>query len=187
MARRLKPEVRRARILDTAMAIIDASGHRGLTMASLARACDLSTPGLLHYYPDIDTLLVAVVEHRDERDVAALNSAARGPDGDLPVRAVLDAIVDNIAARPRAALLFASVQADALDPAHPGHVFFRERAERLAHWLAAHLGGPDAEPLAHRLFAAMDGLQLHYLRDPEGFDLRAQWAAVADGLLDAHS
>jgi AcrR family transcriptional regulator len=187
MARRLQPHVRRAQILETAMAIIDASGHRGLTMAQLARACGMSTPGLMHHFSDIDALLVAVVEHRDERDVAALE-AALGASGDIvPVRAVLDAIVDNIVDRPRAALLFASVEADALDPAHPGHAFFRERAERLADWLAAAVGGSDAEALAHRLFAAMDGLQLHYLRDPDGFDLRGQWAAVADGLLSARS
>jgi AcrR family transcriptional regulator len=182
MAERLAPEVRRARILDTAMAFIDAEGHRGLTMAELARRCDMSTPGLMHYFPDIDTLLVAVVHHRDERDIAALSSEA-GDGSAAPVRALLDAIVENIAERPRAAALFASVEADALDPAHPGHAYFRERADGLARWLAEALGGDGELGLAQRVFATMDGLQLHYLRDPDGFDLRAQWAAAADALL----
>lgn len=183
MARRLQPEVRRARILETAMAIIDESGHRGLTMAQLARACDMSTPGLMHHFPDIATLLVAVVEHRDQRDRATLLERLGEPGADVPVRVVLDAIVDNIVERPQAALLFASVEADALDPAHPGHAFFRERADALAGWLAGAVGVGESLALARRVFATMDGLQIHYLRDPEGFDLRGQWAAAADALL----
>ncbi|WP_159449683.1 TetR/AcrR family transcriptional regulator [Demequina sp. NBRC 110057] len=182
MATRLAPEERRARILDTAMAITDAEGHRGLTMAELARRCEMSTPGLLHYFPDMPTLLVALVQRRDERDDAGLDWGGAGP---AHVRALLDATVANIVARPRAALLFAAVEADALDPAHPGHLYFRERADRLTHGLAAMLPGPDAAGLARRVFAAMDGLQLHYLRDPDGFDLLAEWAATADALLGA--
>ncbi|WP_297082627.1 TetR/AcrR family transcriptional regulator [uncultured Demequina sp.] len=196
MALRLSPEVRRARIVETAMAIIDAEGHRGLTMAELARRCEMSTPGLMHYFPDIATLLVAVVQHRDERDRDTLEQrlgarpgeGASGESSDgagPPARAVLDAIVDNIVERPWAAQLFAMVEADALDPAHPGHEHFRERAESLAAWLVASPGGPDDLAGARRVFAAMDGLQLHFLRDPEGFDLRAQWAAAADALLPA--
>ena len=223
MAQRLQPHVRRARILETAMSITDAEGHRGLTMARLARECAMSTPGLLHYFPDIDSLLVAVVQHRDERDLSALvaafsardaRSSWKAPraapledrgDADAPVahdglpvsdlsgleiprgmvRDVLDAIVDNIAAHPKAAQLFAHVQAEALDPSHPGHRYFRERADRLARDFARSIGGDRALPTARALFAAMDGMQVHYLRDPQGFDLRAQWAAVADALLDA--
>ncbi|GMA35322.1 TetR/AcrR family transcriptional regulator [Demequina litorisediminis] len=180
MAIRLAPAERRARILDTAMAITDAEGHRGLTMAALARRCDMSTPGVLHYFPDMPTLLVALVQRRDERDDAGLDWEAMTPER---VRLLLDATVANIVARPRAAALFAAVEAEALDPTHPGHDYFRERADRLASGLASMLSGPDAEGVARRLFAAMDGLQLHYLRDPEGFDLVAQWAATADALL----
>lgn len=195
MAERLQPEVRRARILATAMEITDAQGHRGLTMAALARACGMSTPGLMHYFPDMDTLLAAVVRHRDERDLEMLATAfGRGADdvGEaglgvaVPramVRPVLDAIVDNIVTRPRAAQLFAHVQAQALDPAHPGHAYMRERAQRLASDFADSLGGPAHLPLARALFAAMDGLQLAYLADPDGFDLHAEWALVADALV----
>ncbi|MFW2512431.1 TetR/AcrR family transcriptional regulator [Demequina sp. SO4-13] len=181
MAQRLAPEVRREQILDTALAIIDADGHRGLTMAALARRCGMSAPGLMHYFPNMPTLLVALVRRRDERDSAEFSALAPGADA----RAVLDAIVANIAARPRAAQLFVMVGADALDPAHPGHEYFRERADAVAWWLADLLGDEDAGR-ARRVFAAMDGLQAHFLRDPEGFDLLGQWRATADGLLGPH-
>ncbi|WP_084102445.1 TetR/AcrR family transcriptional regulator [Demequina sp. NBRC 110051] len=180
MAQRLAPEKRRARILTTAMEITDAEGHRGLTMAELARRCDMSTPGLLHYFPDMATLLVALVQWRDERDDAGVDWGAVDT---ADVRAMLDGVVANIIARPRAAQLFAMVEAEALDPAHPGHEYFRERADLLTRELAARLRGEDPEGLARRIFAAMDGMQLHYLRDPEGFDLAAEWSATADALL----
>ena len=179
MGRRLAPEVRRERILDTALDRIEVEGHRTLTMAQLARWCDMSAPGVMHYFPDIPTLLVALVSRRDERDRAAL--AARLPGADA--RTLLDGIVANIAARPRAAMLFAMVEADALDPEHPGHEWFRARADWTAAWLADQLGGAEHLPLARRVFAAMDGLQLHFLRDQGGFDLEREWAAVADSLL----
>ncbi|WP_144018857.1 TetR/AcrR family transcriptional regulator [Demequina sp. NBRC 110056] len=180
MAGRMTPEARREWILDVALAVIDAEGHRGLTMAELARRCEMSTPGLMHYFPDLDTLLVALVRRRDERDDAAIDwerAVAEGP------RALLDRTVENIVALPHAARLFAMVEADALDPSHPGHAYFRERAAMLEVGLAALLDGPDPRRRARRIFAAMDGLQLHYLRDPEGFDMRAEWAATADALL----
>ncbi|MDN4480292.1 TetR/AcrR family transcriptional regulator [Demequina muriae] len=179
MAERLAPEVRRERILDTALAIIDAEGHRGLSMAEVARRCGMSAPGVMHYFPDLPTLLVALVRRRDERDTAGF-VAALPPTADA--RTVLDAIVANIVARPRAAQLFAMVGADALDPAHPGHEYFRDRADRLAAQLATWLGDQDHDR-ARRVFAAMDGLQAHFLRDPEHFDLIGQWRAMADALL----
>ncbi|MFW7415536.1 TetR/AcrR family transcriptional regulator [Demequina sp. SO4-18] len=183
MAERLAPEVRRERILDAALAIIDAEGHRGLTIAALARRCGMTAPGLMHYFPDVPTLLVALVRRRDERDTAAL-AAALAPTADA--RAHLDAIVANIVARPRAAQLFAMVASDALDPAHPGHEYFRERADALARWLSQRLGD-EAPDRARRVFAAMDGLQAHYLRDPEGFDLLDHWRVTADALLGPHA
>lgn len=184
MAERLKPEVRRARILSTAMAIIDTEGHQGLTMRGLARACGMTAPGLMHYFADMSTLVVAVVDHRDYRDTADLKIPPPGPGA---TRRILGDIVDNIVARPKAAELFAIVEAQAIDPRHPGHGYFRERAERLVDNFHAHFAAEFAHPrdLAMALFAIMDGLQLNWLRDREAFDLRERWDLVADAVFAA--
>lgn len=179
MAGRMTAEQRRVFILDEAMSVIDADGHRGLTMAALARRCDMSVPGVMHYFADMPSLLVALVARRDERDWSHSMSTV----GDIDVRATLDQMVDNIVSRPHAARLFAAVEADALDPAHPGHGYFRDRMTTISGWLADRLGGPQHRALAERIFAAMDGLQLHFLRDPDHMDLPGQWRAVADALL----
>ncbi|MFI0961341.1 hypothetical protein ACH4S8_08035 [Streptomyces sp. NPDC021080] len=41
---------------------------------------------------------------------------------------------------------------------------------------------PTSTELLHVLPAVLDGLQMHWLMDPERFDLRTQWALVADAL-----
>jgi len=166
------------------MAIIDAEGHQSLTMRALARACGMTAPGLMHYFPDMATLVVAVVDHRDTRDRAGLATFAPGPGA---TRRVLGEIVDNIVARPQAAELFAIVEAQAIDSRHPGHEYFRARAERLVDEFSPLMAAEFAHPreLAMQLFGVMDGLQLNWLRDRAAFGLRERWDAVADAIVAA--
>ncbi|WP_061963040.1 TetR/AcrR family transcriptional regulator [Demequina aurantiaca] len=181
MAERLAPEVRRARILDTAMVIITEEGFRGLTMRSLARRCDMSAPGLMHYFADLPTLLMAVLEYRDRTDGERVVSE-RG--GQLTARQLFDGVVGTMLARPEAARLFAVLEGEALAPDHPAHDYFQRRFDAIVEGahpiLAKEFADPDS--FARRLFAILDGLQLHWLRDVDGFDLRAQWDAIADPL-----
>src|SRR6187551_1866304 len=100
-------EGRREAILATAMAIIDEQGHQGLTMRGLARDCGMSAPGLMHYFPDMPTLVVAVVDYREQRDAALFDVTGPGPG---VTRAILDGVIANIMARPKAAELFAIVE-----------------------------------------------------------------------------
>lgn len=184
LAERLERDERRKRILASAIAIIDAEGHQGLNMRRLSRECGMSAPGLMHYFPDMPTLLVAVVAYRDERDSVGFVPPEPGPGIS---RELLALVVDNIVARPKAAELFAMIEAAAIDPRHPGHEYFRERAEALcdefAHFLAAEYREP--RELAWQLIAILDGLQLNWLRDQDAFDLLARFRAVSDPILDA--
>ncbi|MDN4472158.1 TetR/AcrR family transcriptional regulator [Demequina zhanjiangensis] len=182
MSERLVPAVRRERILDTAMALTDEHGHRSLTLRSVARECGMTAPGLMHHFPTLDHLLVALVERRDKRDEAeGIESLGRR----LTPRAVFDQMIDGILARPEAARLFVAVQSAAIDPSHPGHGWFVDRYAREAEHFEALFGDvvPDARGLARRCMAAVDGLQLQYLADAEGFDLREQWGLAGDDLL----
>src|SRR6478735_8202651 len=177
---------RREAILATAMTIIDEQGHQGLTMRALARECEMSAPGLMHYFPDMPTLVVAVVDYREQRDAALFEVSGPGPG---VTRALLDMVIDNIIARPKAAELFAIVEAQSIDPRHPGHEYFKDRADSIVQDFSPIVAYEyeDAEELLRRLICIVDGLQLNWLRDPEGFDLRARWKAIADPLLESAS
>lgn len=182
MAERLDPEVRRARIVATAMEVISDEGYRGLSMRGLAKRCGMSAPGLMHYFPDMPTLLMAVLERRDEIDGQAVDQAVRAHPG---ARALMDSIIDRMEANPKAAQLFAVLEAEAIDPSHPAHQYFLDRTQRVMRDIAGPLAGTFERPLeeARRLMAVLDGLQLSWLRDPQGFDLRTEWEALADRLI----
>ena len=182
MAQRMDRAERRESILATAMAIIDEQGHQGLTMRSLARECGLSAPGLMHYFPDMPTLVVAVVAYREERDAQFFVIDEPGPGA---TRRMLDQVIENIIARPKAAELFAIVEAQAIDPRHPGHEYFKLRSDALVKEFAPMVGVEYANPeqLLRQLISISDGLQLNWLREPEAFDLRERWRAIADPLL----
>lgn len=185
MAERLAPEVRRLRILETAMDYISEEGYRGLTMRGLARRCAMSAPGLMHYFPDMPTLLMAVLDHRDAQDQAAIAAQVPLEGNSIEImREIADRVVDQMAEDPQGARLFAMVQAESLDPKHPAHRYFLERSDRVSAEFAKRMGPevPDARAQAQRFIAILDGLQLSWLRDTEGFDLRAHWAAIADSL-----
>ena len=182
----MERDERRQHILSIAMAIIDDKGHQGLTMRGLARDCGMSAPGLMHYFPDMATLVVAVVDYREQRDAELFEVTGPGPG---VTRAILDGVISNIMARPKAAELFAIVEAQSIDPRHPGHAYFKARADRIVEEFLPIVAFEydDAEELLRRLICIADGLQLNWLRDPESFDLRARWNAIADPLLEAAS
>ena len=184
MAERLEPLERRRRILARAIAIIDEEGFQGLTMRRLARECEMSAPGLMHYFPDMPALLVGVVAYRDERDAYGFDPPPSGPGVS---RALLAMVVQNIVDRPKAAELFAMVEAQAIDPRHPGHDYFKSRSLQVTDDFEFYLAAEFAEPreLALQLIAILDGLQLNWLRDQSAFDLPARFFAIADPLMDA--
>src|ERR1700741_5612700 len=64
---RAKPENRRAQILDEAIRLIGERGYNRFTIQELAQRCQLSNPGLLHYFGSKEDLLVALLEDRDRR------------------------------------------------------------------------------------------------------------------------
>jgi AcrR family transcriptional regulator len=179
VATRMTLEQRRAAILETAMEIISEEGYKGLSLREVARRCGMSAPGVMHHFADMPTLLLALLEHRDEIDRVRL-SETLADEHDL--RTVLDAVVAYNVAHPRAAQLYAMVQAEALDPAHPARRYFEGRTTRWAEQIDRQVAPGASAELINVLPAVLDGLQMHWLMDPENFDLRARWAIVADAL-----
>ncbi len=179
---RLEPEVRRQKILETALEIIAETGYRGISMRGLARRCGMSAPGVMHYFEDLPTLLLAVLDYRDERDARDLHP----PQGQLvSAKTVLSRVVARMASNPQEAQLFAVLEAESLDPTHPAHDYFKDRHARAVAGIQRVLEGACADPYgtSRRIIAILDGLQLHWLQDPQGFDLQEHWAQIADAIL----
>lgn len=183
MAERLEPEVRRERIILATLALMAEEGYRGLSLRQVARHCDMTAPGLMHHFPDLPTLLMAVLDYRDSRD----RDATADPLSADP-RAMCDRVIEGMIARPADAQLFAMLEAEAIDPAHPAHDYFRDRADRLVRELSPYFAPQyrDPEALVRRIIAIWDGVQLQYLRDRDAFDLRGHWKAIADPLFAAY-
>ncbi|WP_198165877.1 TetR/AcrR family transcriptional regulator [Agromyces laixinhei] len=166
MARRLTPEARRAEIIDATQAAIASDGYRGLSLREIARRCGMSAPGLMHYFPDMPTLLEAVLDHRDEVDLAEILD-----DGgfDVPLLEMLDAARGFYAAHPDEARSFDALEAEALDPGHPAHEYFARRSERTFDLMVPQIEREfeDGDEVARILRLLLDGVRLKRLRDPE--------------------
>jgi AcrR family transcriptional regulator len=182
--RRLKPQERRAEILEATMTLLAEQGYRGLTMADVAKALGITVQAILHYFPSKDVLLLGVLEWRDEVDIHTAAPA------DHPVRTaaeyieVVDRLVQRNVRRPEIIRLYTVLAAESLNPSHPAHEFFADRLKRAVVIFAelAEAWHPDPELLGLQTLCFLDGLQLHWLRDPD-IDMVRQWRAWAAGAL----
>jgi AcrR family transcriptional regulator len=182
--RRLRPAARREEILDAATALIAASGFNTVSLGAFAAACSMTKAGLLHHFPSRDELLIAVLERRDELDLAAVvGDSPPAPDA-AAARALLTRLVRRNLGQRWVVQLYTVLSAEALDPAHPAHAYFRRRLASSRTLLERRLFGWHPRPgaAAVELLAFLDGLQLNWLRDP-GIDFAAQWDAFADRFL----
>jgi AcrR family transcriptional regulator len=188
---RLPAAERRRQIIEVTTRLIAERGFWGLSMQDVADDCGLTVPGLLHHVGSKDSLLVAVLEHRDEADTRSLADElgvpvdrlwTEGP-GSVSLPQVCAALVRRNAGQPEIVRLFAVLEAESLAPDHPAHEYFKARQRRTRDSLAA-LVTPPADPLAlaSHVIALMDGLQIQWLREPESVDLVAAWDAAATRL-----
>lgn len=181
---RLAPDERRQLIIEAATRQISERGFNTLTMSRLAHECDMTRAGVEHYFSSLPELLIAVLRHRDERDVLVLAPTGALPRDEQGMWGALDALVRHNAARPEIVRLYAILGAEALDPAHPAHEYFLERgrATRAALAEGAKAWHPRPEEFAVEVLARLDGLQLQWLRDPS-LDLAHLWESAASVLV----
>jgi len=186
-----KGEARREQIVEVAAEIFGTQGFRAATMLQIAAACGISRTGLLHHFPTKESLLEAVLARRDSGlDPSHPPATDRDDDGLQVLRGLL-AVVEHNATQPRIVNLFSVLSAEAGDPAHPAHDYFRQRYARLRADLQQTLRGmaasdqltpgTDPDALAVEIIALMDGLQVQWVLAPGDLDM----AAVLRHRLDA--
>ncbi|MEU8504819.1 TetR/AcrR family transcriptional regulator [Streptomyces brevispora] len=180
-----KGRAKRVEILDQAMAMFGEVGYRGASLRVIATRCGISHPGLLHHFPTKQSLLLAVLEHRDEVDGEWL--ALGGPKGVDGLRRLVDLAALN-AERRGIVELFSVLAAEATSTDHPAHTYFVERyrtsvlttaaSYRKARDEGALRTGIAPDEAAQQLVALMDGLQIQWLISGCGTDMA--------GVLRAH-
>jgi AcrR family transcriptional regulator len=181
-----KGRATRQDILEQATALFGEAGYRGTSLREIAARCGLSHPGLLHHFPAKESLLLAVLQHRDDVDRESI--AADRPTGTDLLRRLIDLAALN-ATRRGIVELFTVLSAEATAADHPAHGWFVERYRRIvaelqeAYAAAAAAGelrpGIDPAAAARQLVALMDGLQIQWLLGDPDVDMAA---AVAEHL-----
>ena len=186
---RLPAAERRRQILEMTTKLIAERGFWGLSMQDVADGCGLTVPGMLHHVGSKDSLLVAVLEYRDEQDAISLAGMLGRPvheiwTGGPSLPEVCAALVRRNAEQPEIVRLFAVLEAESLAPGHPAHDYFKARQQRTLTELTALAADtvPRPRELAAQVMAMMDGLQIQWLRDPETYDLVHSWEAAATRL-----
>lgn len=160
---------KREEILTTALEIVARDGYSKATVRELADAVGLSQAGLLHYFGTKEVLFTAILQRRDEVDV---DRALGDPGEDSLVE-----LVEHNAEVPGLVQLYSRFASEAAEKDHPSHEFFRERYRLSRAGLAAQVermqasgelpSDLDAERIAIMMFAMIDGLQTHWMFDPE--------------------
>ncbi len=152
----------RARLLESALAIVDADGAAGLTVRAVAKAAGCSTMGVYTHFKGKSGLIDAVVEW----GFGELNTAmADGFDGAGRGR---DGLVAGAEAYRAWALAYPTQYQTMLVPSNPSYE--PSAATRLRSWdaFSAHrsrvaeaLGGPDADPECWQVASAQLWATVH--------------------------
>jgi AcrR family transcriptional regulator len=179
LGRATRSEDRKAEIIQAALAVIAERGYRGASLAAVAERVGLSQQGLLHYFPTKEALLIAVLEIRDQWDMASAALA-----GSAWPMEMLAGLVEYNATRPGIVQVFTVLAGDSVTDGHPAKEYFKDRY----HWVRRNAveslrneygdelpGGLAPEQAAPLLIAIMDGLQVQWLHDPEAVDMPASF------------
>lgn len=183
---RLAGTERRTQIIEVATELISGSGYWAVSLHDIGVRCGVTNAAVLHHFGSKEKLLMAVLAHRDEADRVALAGQLGVERADLyavvptiSLSAICAAMVRRNAQQPEIVRLYALLSAESLEPEHPAHGYFNEReATAIRTFASAQVPGGNSPELARLVLAAMDGVQLRWLRDP-GLDLTADWERAA--------
>jgi len=176
-----KGDRRRAAIVDAAFGEFSRLGYRHGSVVQIAAAVGVSRAGLLHHFPNKQSLLVAVLQERDRINGELFWQGFEPESDGVDYFARLIRTIEHNASIPGAVSLFAMLSTEASDPAHPAHAFFVDRYRWLLRDVGHALDDLDARGLLRAgvaraglerdVVALMDGLQVQWLLDPEGVDM----------------
>ncbi|WP_122455851.1 TetR/AcrR family transcriptional regulator [Pseudomonas viridiflava] len=175
-----KGEKRREELLDAALQVFSLEGYTGASVAKVAAIVGISVAGLLHHFPSKISLLMGVLERRDEVN-GRIAAQVRTDDSLTGLLGGLRAINQSNATAPGVVRAFSILNAESLLDNQPAYEWFQTRYARIhAHLLAQFKAlvergevraDVDLDMLIQQILSMMDGLQIQWLRFPERVDL----------------
>ncbi len=180
----------REKIIQAATELFAQQGFRGAKMADIAKAADLTEPGLLHHFPSKTHLLMEVLKERDRIDSERMHATLK-KNGNHFLDAGIE-LVEHNETVPGLVQLFTLLVAEGISPDHPAHAFFTERYQREREHMAQVITQAQkanevrsdipAETLVVLIFAMMDGLQVQWLLEPEKINMSGMFRVLMDML-----
>ncbi|TPW77540.1 TetR/AcrR family transcriptional regulator [Schumannella soli] len=180
---------RRAEILRAATAVFGERGYANGSLNEIAERVGMTHAGVLHHFGSKEQLLIAVLEYRDDADVAELEGhhAPRGA-------ALLDHLVEtaqNNAERRGIVQGYTALLGESVTEEHPARQFFTDRYTGLRDMVTSAIadatGRSADDPLvssaASVVIATMDGLQTQWLLDPSSVDMREAVRLTVEALV----
>lgn len=177
---------KREEILDAALESFVDKGYDRTSVREIARAVGLSQAGLLHHFPNKESLFLEVLRRRDEQSVTG--NEERGVHS---VHGLIDAVERNSR---QAGLvgLYVVMSAESAHTEGLAREFFRGRYAWVLDDIAADVARMQREgqlterltavEVASLLVAAADGLQVQWLLDPAGVDMPGRMRALVEAL-----
>lgn len=170
-----KSNKRRQALSQATLKLVQAKGHRSVTVAEVAELAGTSEPTVFYHFPTKESLLISALKQFDDENIRGAGAEA-GAIGDMGRRAELGVRRQHIP------LLYAEMAGAAVDREHPANAYFQDRLARSLKVISTDIrrlqaGGAvpddiDADTAARILLAAWEGLQFQWQHGPE-FDIRA--------------
>lgn len=180
-------EKRRQELVDAALEVFATEGYRRLSLRQIAEKLGTSHVMLTYHFQSKAGLLQAVLARQEEREAGWRGSVLREhglADG-------VSVIVDRNASMRGLIQLDVTLQAEAIDPAHPAHEFIRRREAGLYDAVLERLqlergrglirDELDLQVATRQFTALLEGLQVQWLYD-ETIDMAAHMRAFVESL-----
>lgn len=180
-------ERRRTAIIEAATEVFASQGFAHLSLRQVAESVGVSHSLLRHHFGTLDTLLQAVLAHREEHE-------QRWRDEVLASHGLLDAlplIMEHNTSQPGLIQLDTVLRAEAINPEHPAHDYVVGLSRRFRDRLSEDLRSEqesgrvrsdiDVDVAALRIAALIEGLQSEWLLDPS-VDVAAAVSAFTEQL-----
>jgi AcrR family transcriptional regulator len=141
-APRMPPEQRREQLVDAALGVILEQGYGGVSIEAIARAAGVTRPVIYDHFPNLGTLLHALIEREERYSREQLERVVPDDPGDSdPVEVLAGSVrrfLDAVTARPvtwRVILLpVDGTPAIVRQHVETHRAKILERIERLVHW-----------------------------------------------------
>ena len=180
--KRSRPKDRREQILRQAFTLISTSGFNAVSLADIAKASGIQKSSVLHHFPSMNDLLLAVLNLREEEDAVFYLQSADDATEPSPASARLQMtrVFEHNLERPGFSRLYSVLNAESLAPEHPAHQYFADRERNSRAEMARLLAWkPQPELAAAEFLSFWSGLEMSSHHDPD-LDVMAVWNTFCD-------